>query len=80
MRAKLPQRYFHLAFSFVMGTMMATIITFVLALANVGLVPEFLAIWGTLFWHAYIVVVPGIYFLAPIARRIVNRIVLPPPF
>lgn len=80
MRAKLPQRYFHLAFSFVMGTMMASIITFVLAVVNVGLAAGFMAVWGRMFCNAYVVVVPGIYFLAPVARRIVNRFVEPPLF
>ncbi len=80
MRVRLPQRYFHLAFSFVMGTMMASIITLVLSLVNFGLAADFLAIWGRMFCNAYVVVVPGIYFLAPIARRIVNRFVAPPPF
>ena len=80
MRIRLPQRHFHLAFSFVMGAMMATIITCVLTLVNVGLAPGFLALWAKALGSAYVVVVPGIYFLAPLARRIVNRFVDPPLF
>ena len=80
MKIRLPQKHFHLAFSFVMGAMMATIITFVLTVLNVGLPPDFMTIWARTLGLAYVVVVPGIYFLAPVARRIVNRFVDPPLF
>lgn len=80
MKLRVSPRHFHLAFSFVMGALMATIITFVLTLVNVGLVAGFMAIWAKTLCLAYVVVVPGIYFLAPVARRIVNRFVEPPLF
>jgi len=80
MKIRLPQKHFHLAFSFVMGAMMATVITLVLTLVNAGLAAGFMARWARTLGVAYVVVVPGIYFLAPIARRIVNRIVDPPLF
>ena len=63
-----------------MGAMMVVIITFVLTLVNVGLAAGFMSIWAKTLCYAYVVVVPGIYFLAPVARRIVNRFVEPPLF
>ena len=63
-----------------MGALMVVVITFVLTLVNVGLVKGFLSIWARAICVAYVVVVPGIYFLAPVARRIVNRFVELPLF
>lgn len=78
MQNKLPKRHFHLAFSLVMGAMMVFIMTFVITLANVGWVPDFVARWAKAFSVAYVVAVPVIYFLAPLARRIVGRFVQQP--
>ena len=75
MAAKLPQRYFHLAFSFVMGAMMVFVMTCVITLANVGFPADFLARWLHAFAVAYPVAVPVIYFLAPLARRLTARCV-----
>lgn len=80
MNEKLPQRYFHLGFSIVMGALMVTVITFVITLVNVGLARGFMASWAKALGLAYVVAVPGIYFLAPLARRIVTVFVKPPGF
>ncbi len=80
MDERLPQRYFHLGFSIVMGALMVTIITFASTLVKVGLAADFLANWVKAFALAYVVAVPGIYFLAPLARRIVTVFVKPPGF
>jgi hypothetical protein len=47
---------------------------------KVGLAADFLANWVKAFGVAYVVAVPGIYFLAPLARRIVTVFVKPPGF
>lgn len=80
MNEKLPQRYFHLGFSIVMGALMVSVITFVITLVNVGLAAGFMASWAKALCLAYVVAVPGIYFLAPLARRIVTVFVKPPGF
>jgi hypothetical protein len=80
MKEKLPHRFFHLGFSIVMGALMVTVITFVTTLANLGLTAGFVASWAKTLLLAYVVAVPGIYFLAPLARRIVNVFVQPPGF
>ncbi len=69
-----PQKKFHLVFSFVMGALMITIMTFVITLVNVGLAPDFLARWLRAFLIAYVVGVPVIFFLAASARKITGRL------
>ncbi len=69
-----PQKKLHLVFSFVMGVMMIFIMTFVISLANVGWSEQFLRTWIKAFAIAYVVGVPVIYFLAPVARKIASRL------
>lgn len=70
---KFPKRFFHLGFTIVMGTMMVTVMTCVITLVNVGPVPDFLSYWGKAFAVAYVVALPVIYFLAPLARKLTAR-------
>lgn len=70
---KLPARRFHLVFSFIMGAMMVFLMSFVVTLVNIGWHADFLLSWAKSFAIAYVVAVPVIYFLAPLARRIASR-------
>lgn len=69
-----PQKRFHLIFSFVMGAMMISVMTFVISLVNVGWHPNFFQVWAKAFLVAYVVGVPVIYFLAPVARRTTGKL------
>ena len=69
-----PQKKFHLVFSMVMGAMMIFIMTFVITLVNVGFVPHFFQTWMKAFGIAYIVGVPVIFFLAPVARQLTGKL------
>lgn len=71
--SKLPKTRFHLAFSFIMGAMMVFLMTFVITAVNVGFGPDFLLRWAKAFAVAYVVAVPVIYFLAPVARKLSGR-------
>lgn len=48
--------------------------TFVISLANVGWSDQFLRSWMKAFAIAYVVGVPVIFFLAPVARKITGRL------
>jgi predicted membrane channel-forming protein YqfA (hemolysin III family) len=72
---KLPKHRFHLVFSLLMGAMMISLMTFVITMVNVGPVPDFIARWTRAFLIAYVVGVPVIYFLAPMARKLTSRFV-----
>lgn len=69
-----PQKKFHLVFSFIMGALMISLMTFVITAVNVGFAPDFIARWGKAFAVAYVVGVPVIFFLAPLARKITGRL------
>jgi predicted membrane channel-forming protein YqfA (hemolysin III family) len=70
----LPQKKFHLVFSFVMGAMMIFLMTMVITFVNVGLSDNFFRLWMKAFSIAYVVGVPVIFFLAPVARKLTARI------
>lgn len=72
---KLPKHRFHLVFSLIMGALMISLMTFVITYVNIGFSPDFLWRWGRAFCVAYVVGVPVIYFLAPLARRLTGRLV-----
>lgn len=69
-----PQKKFHLVFSLVMGAMMISIMTFVITMVNVGWSAQFLGLWLKAFAIAYVVGVPVIFFLAPVARKLTGRL------
>ena len=69
-----PQKKFHLVFSLVMGAMMIFIMTFVITLVNVGLGAHFVQAWLKAFGIAYVVGVPVIFFLAPVARKLTGKL------
>jgi len=65
-----PHMKFHLVFSLVMGAMMVSLMTFVITSVNLGFGPYFLAAWTKAFAIAYVIGVPVIFFLAPLARKL----------
>jgi predicted membrane channel-forming protein YqfA (hemolysin III family) len=69
-----PQKKFHLVFSMVMGAMMIFIMTFVITLVNVGFGAHFVQTWMKAFGIAYVVGVPVIFFLAPVARKLTGKL------
>ena len=69
-----PQKKFHLVFSIIMGAMMISLMTLVITFVNVGLVEDFIGRWLRAFLIAYVVGVPVIFFLAPMARKITGRL------
>lgn len=75
---RLPKNYFQLVFSLVMGAMMVFLMTFVITLVNLGLASDFLVRWIKAFAVAYVVAVPVIYFLAPLAKKIAARFAVMP--
>ena len=69
-----PQKKFHLVFSLIMGVLMISLMTLVITFVNVGLIEDFLGRWMRAFLIAYVVGVPVIFFLAPMARKITGRL------
>ena len=57
-----------------MGAMMIFLMTFVITAVNVGWRADFVQVWGKAFAIAYVVGVPVIFFLAPVARKLTGRL------
>lgn len=74
-----PQKKFHLVFSLVMGAMMITFMTLIITAVNIGFGNDFFLRWGKAFLVAYVVGVPVIFFMAPIARKLTAKILGVPP-
>ncbi len=69
-----PQKKFHLTFSLIMGLLMISLMTFVITAVNIGFEPDFLAHWGKAFAVAYVVGVPVIFFVSPLARKLTGKL------
>lgn len=69
-----PQKQFHMVFSLVMGAMMIFVMTLVITWVNVGVSEHFFRLWLKAFAIAYVVGVPVIFFLAPVARKLTGRL------
>lgn len=61
-----------------MGAMMVFLMTFVITLLNLGWKTDFVWAWAKAYAVAYVVAVPAIYFLAPLARKLTLRFVQMP--
>ena len=69
-----PQKKFHLVFSMVMGALMIFVMTFVITLVNVGWSAQLLVTWMKAFGIAYVVGVPVIFLLAPVAHKLTGKL------
>lgn len=69
------QKRFHLVFSLVMGLLMISLMTCVITAVNLGFPADFLDKWLHAFGVAYVIGVPVIFFVAPLARKLTGRLV-----
>ena len=74
-----PQKKFHLVFSVVMGSTMFLVMTFVITFANVGWSENFSQLWMKAYGIAFVVGVPLIFFVAPVARKLTGRLLCVSP-
>jgi hypothetical protein len=69
---KIPARYAHLVFSFLMSTMMAFIMTAIVTAINTGLAGDFVSRWAHAFLLAWMPAFACVLVLAPPIRKWVN--------
>lgn len=67
-------RKVQLGSALIMGAMMIFVMIFVVTWVNIGFGPDFLLGWLKSYAVAYVVGVPLIFFLAPVARGIAMRL------
>lgn len=73
--AKLPASKQQLVFSIFTAGMMAFVMTFFITFINLGFAPDFFARWMRAYGVAFVIAVPAIYLIAPIARRLTACVV-----
>lgn len=71
----IPKKYEFVTFAFFMSLFMTILMSFVVTFINVGLVDDFLLLWGKAFWRAYIVAFPAVLTVVPLVRKLVKKLV-----
>ena len=74
----IPAKYTHIAFGFFLSLIMSGLISGVSTLSALGLWAVLSTIWLKAWASSWIVAFPSVLVVAPIARRIVGRLVKPP--
>jgi cytochrome c biogenesis protein CcdA len=71
---KIRRRFFPIVFAFFLTIMMVFIVTGVGTAMNVGFPPDFFARWMKAWIVAWMVAFPVAIFIAPLARRLTERV------
>ncbi len=72
-----PRRFEPVLFGFVLSGLMSLLVSGISTLMSVGPVPVFLQLWLRAWLTAWPVAFPVVLFVAPVARRLVQRLVAP---
>ncbi len=70
-----PARYAPVLFGLLLSGLMSLLITGISTVRNVGLVPHFASLWAGSWLMAWLVAFPVVLVVAPLARRVVQRLV-----
>jgi hypothetical protein len=71
----IPPRYAPIAFGFFLSMIMSAIISGVSTISAVGLHAELPGVWVKAWLSSWIIAFPSVLVVAPVARRIVGRLV-----
>ncbi len=75
MSSKLPAKAFQPVFGLIMARFMSFLMSGAITAINVGLPPDFLARWMRSWGAAFMIALPVVLVVAPIARRLALRFV-----
>lgn len=73
----LPHRFAPVLFGFFLSGLMSLIVSGISTLRAAGLGPEVFSLWMTAWLTSWLVAFPTILIVAPLARRVVARLVEP---
>ncbi len=71
----IPKKYEFLLFALLMSGFMSFLMSGVISFINVGLVDNFLHIWGSSFVMAYMVAFPSVVLVVPMVRKLVSKLI-----
>jgi len=69
------KKYEMLLFSFLMSLFMSGFMSFVVTMMNLGLIDNFIFIWLSAYWKAFIIAFPTIFIVVPQVRKVVSVLV-----
>ncbi|MEL6101458.1 MAG: DUF2798 domain-containing protein [Pseudomonadota bacterium] len=75
----IPARYAHIAFGLILSGMMSFVVSGIATFRAVGSVPDFVTLWLGAWFFSWAVAFPAVLIAAPIARRLVAKLVRPEP-
>ena len=75
----IPARYATIAFAFVLSALMSFLVSGIATLRNAGFTDDFFSLWIGAWLPSWLFAFPTVVVVAPIARRIVNRMVRQEP-
>ena len=76
---RLPGRYAGILLPFFLVTIMTVFVSGIATLRGVGLGPDFLGVWMQAWGLSWAAAFPIVVFVLPLVRKIVARLVEPPP-
>lgn len=71
----IPAKFERLVFAFLMSLFMSFLMSGVITLINLGLVENFISLWFSAYWRAFIVAFPIIFVVAPFVRKLTIRLI-----
>lgn len=71
----IPARFAPLLFGLILSGLMSFVVSGISALRAVGPIPGFVALWAGAWLAAWLVAFPVVLLLAPLTRRVVQRLV-----
>lgn len=73
----IPRKFEPYLFGLVLSGLMSLVVAGISTLRNVGLVEGFMGLWVGAWLTAWLVAFPVVLFVAPLARRMVQRVLAP---
>jgi hypothetical protein len=73
-----PHKHQHIAFGFLLSGLMTLVVSAIATLRNLGFDPDFVQRWFLAFITSWPVTFPTVLVVAPVVRRLLSLVVLPP--
>ncbi len=78
-RRRVPRRFQPVIFGFILSGLMTLVVSAVTTARNLGFGDDYVGRWLTAFVSAWPITFPTATVVAPFVRRLVERMVTPPP-
>lgn len=67
----IDKRYERFIFSFILSLFMAGLMSMIITWLNLGLVENFIYIWGQAYWKSFIIAFPIVILITPYVKKLV---------